>query len=180
MRKLYSERVALIHKAREAMLSAVQIYNNPLITFKTESFIVLSIIAWTYLLHAHYRSKRIDYRYYKSVGRRRKFVRNPDGSIRYWELKEGLSKQQWHCSSFERSRASTISLIIFLLCVFPPEAWRLIAICWPTRRLSFTSILLLRLNLFTSQLPHRTGWTISYFMVLSSDQIVEHEKGHFP
>lgn len=60
-RKIFSERIDLIQKAREATLSAVQIYNNPLITFKTESFIVLSLIAWTYMLHAYYRSKHIDY-----------------------------------------------------------------------------------------------------------------------
>ena len=54
----------LIIKSREAMLSAVQIYNNPNIQFKTESFIVLSNIAWTYLMHAYYRTKDIDYRYY--------------------------------------------------------------------------------------------------------------------
>jgi hypothetical protein len=50
------------------MLSAVQIYNNPLITFKTESFIVLSLIAWTYLLHAYYRKQGIDYRYSTGTG----------------------------------------------------------------------------------------------------------------
>lgn len=79
-------------KAREAMLSAVQIYNNPLISFKTESFIVLSLIAWTYLLHAYYRSRGVDYRYFTRVGRRKKYVRNPDGSIKYWDLKECISK----------------------------------------------------------------------------------------
>ena len=70
------------------MLSAVQIYNNPLITFKTESFIVLALIAWTYLLHAHYRSKKIDYRYYakSQTQKRKKYIRNPDGSVRYWDL----------------------------------------------------------------------------------------------
>jgi Protein of unknown function (DUF3644) len=76
------------------MLSAVQIYNNPLISFKTESFIVLSIIAWTYLLHAHYRTNRVDYRYFTGQGKRRRFVRNADGSIRHWELKECLAKSQ--------------------------------------------------------------------------------------
>ena len=76
------------------MLSAVQIYNNPLISFKTESFIVLSLIAWTYLLHAHYRSKKIDYRYYAKAGKRKKFTRNPDGSFRYWDLRECLSKNE--------------------------------------------------------------------------------------
>ena len=69
MHRIYSEKVDLIQKAREAMLSAVQVYNNPLITFKTESFIVLSMIAWTYLLHAYYRSQKIDYRYYSMNGK---------------------------------------------------------------------------------------------------------------
>ncbi|MGE0061674.1 MAG: DUF3644 domain-containing protein [Xanthobacteraceae bacterium] len=92
-RKLYSEKRDLILKAREAMLSAVQIYNNPLISFKTESFIVLSIIAWTYLLHAHFRANRIEYRYFTKKGQRKRFVRNADGSIRYWDLKECVSKE---------------------------------------------------------------------------------------
>lgn len=48
-RTVYSERVDLIQKAREAMLAAVQLYNNPLVSFKTESFIALSQIAWIYL-----------------------------------------------------------------------------------------------------------------------------------
>ena len=61
----------LIVKSREAMLSAVQIYNNPNIQFKTESFIVLSNIAWTYLMHAYYRAKGIDYRYYSFKGKRK-------------------------------------------------------------------------------------------------------------
>jgi hypothetical protein len=90
-RTIFSEKLDLIHKSREAMLSAVQIYNNPLITFKTESFIVLSLIAWTYLLHAYYRSKGIEYRYFTGSGTRKRFVRNADSSIRYWELSECIS-----------------------------------------------------------------------------------------
>lgn len=38
-------------RAREAMISAVQIFNSPTIMFKTETFAVLANIAWTYLLH---------------------------------------------------------------------------------------------------------------------------------
>ena len=91
-RAIYSEKVDLIMKAREAMLSAVQIYNNPLISFKTESYIVLSLIAWTYLLHAHYRAKGVDYRYFIKSGGRKKFTRNSDGSIKYWDLRECISK----------------------------------------------------------------------------------------
>jgi hypothetical protein len=92
-RKIYSERRDLVLKAREAMLSAVQIYNNPLISFKTESFIVLSLIAWTYLIHAYYRGVRIDYRYFSIVGKRKKFARNRDGSLRYWDLRECTTQQ---------------------------------------------------------------------------------------
>jgi hypothetical protein len=86
-RTVYSERVELIEKAREAMLAAVQLYNNPLVSFKTESFIVLSQIAWVYLLHAYYRAQCIEYRYFKTVNNRKVFDRNADGSKRHWELK---------------------------------------------------------------------------------------------
>jgi Domain of unknown function (DUF3644) len=86
-RSIYSEKRDLILKAREAMLSAVQIFNNPLVTFKTESFIVLSVIAWTYLLHAYYRSQRIEYRHFSTKGMRKRFEHNRDGSYRYWELR---------------------------------------------------------------------------------------------
>ena len=44
----------LLLKSREAALNAVQSFNNPLTTFKAETFIVLMTIAWMYLLHAHY------------------------------------------------------------------------------------------------------------------------------
>ena len=43
-KKLYSVKDELIKKSREAMMAAVQIYNNPNVTFKAESFITLSII----------------------------------------------------------------------------------------------------------------------------------------
>lgn len=44
-------------RAREAMLLAVQTFNNPLMLFKVELFAVLSNIAWTYLLHEFYDRK---------------------------------------------------------------------------------------------------------------------------
>jgi len=93
MRKIYSEKIDLILKSREAALSAVQIYNNPFTAFKSESFIVLFIIAWTYLLHAYYRGKKIDYRYYTIPNKRKKFIRNPDGSIKYWDLTQCISNK---------------------------------------------------------------------------------------
>jgi len=106
-----SGKVDLIEKSREAMLSAVQIYNNPLTTFKSESFIVLSMIAWTYLLHAFYRSKSIDYRYYRMVGRRKRFDKNADGSIRYWELAECISREE---SPLDQNTKNNLKFLIGL------------------------------------------------------------------
>ena len=73
------------------MLTAVQIFNNPNIQFKSESFIVLSNIAWTYLLHAYYRDKKIEYRYYQTIGTKRKFSRTNKGAFKYWELERCLN-----------------------------------------------------------------------------------------
>ena len=81
----------LIIKSREAMLSVVQIYNNPNIQFKTESFIVLSNIAWTYLMHAYYRTKDIDYRYYSFKGKRKIYDRTKNGAYKNWELERCIS-----------------------------------------------------------------------------------------
>lgn len=38
------KKTELLIKSREAMMSAVQLYNNPQITFKSETFITLAII----------------------------------------------------------------------------------------------------------------------------------------
>ncbi len=64
-RSIGSLKSELLVKSREAALSAIQTFNSPQVTFKSETFIVLMIIAWTYMLHAYYRSKGIEYRYYK-------------------------------------------------------------------------------------------------------------------
>lgn len=73
------------------MLCAVQVFNNPNIVFKSESFIVLSNIAWTYLLHAYYREKDIDYRYFEQKAERKKYDRTKKGAYKYWELERCLS-----------------------------------------------------------------------------------------
>jgi len=78
---------ALIAKSREAALTAVQTYNNPLVKFKSESFIVLMSIAWTYLMHAYYSRIELDYRYKdKDPSNRRTFQRTPEGGYKWWDL----------------------------------------------------------------------------------------------
>jgi hypothetical protein len=47
-------------RAREAMILAVQLYNSPALHFKTEVYCVLVNIAWTYLLHEYYHTKKIS------------------------------------------------------------------------------------------------------------------------
>ncbi len=89
-RKVGSIRSELIAKARESMLCAVQIFNNPNILFKSESFIVLSIISWTYLMHAYYRGMDIDYRYYVMNGKKKNFDKTKGGAYKYWELERCL------------------------------------------------------------------------------------------
>ena len=65
------------------MLSAVQIFNNPNIHFKSENFIILSNIAWMYLLHAFFRENKTEYRYFRQTGQRKKFDKTKKGAYKY-------------------------------------------------------------------------------------------------
>jgi hypothetical protein len=76
----------LLIKAREAMIAAVRTFNSTGLQFRAELFIVTAIIAWTYLLHAFYKRKRIDYRY-KRQGR---VVRTTEGAEKFWDLDKCL------------------------------------------------------------------------------------------
>ncbi len=93
-RKIGSIKNELIHKSKESMLSAIQIFNNPNIQFKSESFIVLAIIAWTYLLHAYYRSNGIEYRYFEQSNKRKRFNFTKYGAYKYWELEKCLNSPE--------------------------------------------------------------------------------------
>ena len=73
------------------MMSAVQIYNNPQITFKSETFITLAIIAWTYLLHAYYANQKIDFRYYHMKGKKKLYDKTKYGAYKHWELERCLN-----------------------------------------------------------------------------------------
>ena len=94
VRRVFSVKEELLKKSREAALAAVQIFNNPHVTFKSETYVVLMVIAWTYLLHAHYREKDVDYRYFTAGPKRKKFDRTTAGAIKHWELKRCLTEKQ--------------------------------------------------------------------------------------
>ena len=111
IRKVGSIKAELVAKSREAALSAIRIFNDPMTKFKSESFIVLMIIAWTYLLHAHYRSKRVEYRYYKQKTKRRVFDRTTRGAYKYWELERCLNANK---CPLDRDTANNLRFLIGL------------------------------------------------------------------
>jgi len=82
----------LIKKSRESSIAAVQIFNSPAITFKSEIFIVMMIISWTYLLHAYFRKQGIEYRHYTETGSRKRFIKTSKGAYKHWELEQCLNE----------------------------------------------------------------------------------------
>lgn len=108
-RRVHSVSDELIHKSREAALAAVQIFNNPQITFKSEMFIVLMNIAWTYMLHAHFRKLGTEYRYFDQKGKTRRFHRTAKGAYKYWELERCLNEKP---SPVDRDAANNLRFLI--------------------------------------------------------------------
>ncbi|MUV24956.1 DUF3644 domain-containing protein [Burkholderia thailandensis] len=101
----------LLAKSREAALCAVRVFNDPHVSFKSETFIVLMVVAWTYLLHAHYRRKGVEYRYFTKEGARRKFDRTKHGAFRYWELERCLNEKT---SPIDRDTANNLRFLVGL------------------------------------------------------------------
>ena len=76
----------LLIKAREAMIAAVHTFNGAGLHFRAELFIVSAIIAWTYLLHAYFKSVGADTGYYRTLDGVREVERTANGAEKYWEL----------------------------------------------------------------------------------------------
>jgi hypothetical protein len=106
-----SVRLELIAKAKQAAIGAIRGYNDPATTFKSETFIVLMVIAWTYLLHAYYRGRGIDYRYFRAVGKRKRYDRTARGAYKYWELERCLNDA---ASPVDKHTANNLRFLIGL------------------------------------------------------------------
>lgn len=91
VRSIGSFKAELITKAKESALCAIKVFNDPLIKFKSEAYIILIVVAWTYLLHAYFRSKAIDYRYFKQNPKRKTYDKTKHGAKKHWELERCLS-----------------------------------------------------------------------------------------
>lgn len=101
----------LLKKSREAALAAVQVFNNPAITFKSEIFVVMMVISWTYLLHAYFRKQGVEYRYCKTVGTRKRFDKTSKGAFKYWELERCLNEKD---SPVDKAAANNLRFLIGL------------------------------------------------------------------
>ena len=101
----------LLRKAKEAVLAATRVYNDSTITFKSETFIVLMVIGWTYLLHAYFRGQQVDYRYFRQQGKRRRYDRTKRGAFKYWELERCLDDPQ---SPIDKDATNNLRFLIGL------------------------------------------------------------------
>lgn len=112
IRRLKSIKDELVKKSREAALAAVQIFNNPSVTFKSEIYVVMMVIAWTYLLHAYYREKKFDYRYSRTTpGGKKRFDKTGKGAFKHWELERCLNCDQ---SPIDKDAANNLHFLIGL------------------------------------------------------------------
>ena len=79
----------ILDSSIDSALLAVEIYNKPRATFRTQAFITLMIIAWTRVFHAYFQQTIGDKYYYKSNSRRYQRV---NGEKKAWDLKTCLNK----------------------------------------------------------------------------------------
>ena len=74
-------------KAREAALAAVQHYNNPTATFKTGTYLILMVVAFTALFHAVFEREGVSYISMNASGGRRKVA----GRDALWDALESAN-----------------------------------------------------------------------------------------
>ncbi len=74
---------SILEGSIDSALLAVEVYNKPRTTFRTEAYITLMVMAWTKLLHAYFNHKIGDRYYYREDNGRYK---KEDGERKAWEL----------------------------------------------------------------------------------------------
>lgn len=78
----------LVVKAREAALHALDSYNRPNTSFRSEGFLVMMVIAWRSLFHAIFKKQGINY-FYLNDNNTPKII---DGNEKAWELSQCLKE----------------------------------------------------------------------------------------
>ena len=80
---------SILDASIDSALLAVEIYNKPRTTFRSEGFITMMVIAWTRLFHAHFNATMGDRYYHKKQNGRYEIV---DGDKKAWELATCIKK----------------------------------------------------------------------------------------
>lgn len=80
---------SILEGSIDAALLAVEVYNKPRTTFRSQAYIVLMIIAWTRLFHAYFNKTIGNKYYYKEKNGRYQLI---DGERKAWELKTCIDK----------------------------------------------------------------------------------------
>lgn len=79
---------------------------------QSEIYVMLMVVAWTYLLHAYYRGVKIDYRYFETQANgRKKFHTTSKGAFKHWELERCLNYGQ---SPVDKDSANNLRFMIEL------------------------------------------------------------------
>ena len=94
-----------LEASTNSALLAVEIYNKPRTTFRSEAYISLMIIAWTRLFHAHFSRTIGNKFYYKCKNGRYELV---DGERKAWDLSTCIEK-------YGRLKQSVISNLEFFI-----------------------------------------------------------------
>lgn len=90
---------AQVRKAVEIFKTAVLVYNNNTLSTRSETFIVLSIIAWTYLLHARLTEQGVT-PVFKNADGSSVMI---DGQEKLWELGYCIERPQSGLSAGEKA-----------------------------------------------------------------------------
>ena len=89
----------------DAALLAVEVYNKPRATFRSQAYIVLMIIAWTRLFHAYFNKMIGDKYYYKDKKNSIRYQRI-NGDRKAWELITCMKQFEKYCALGEPVKAN--------------------------------------------------------------------------
>ncbi len=76
----------------DAALLAVEVYNKPRTTFRSQAYIVLMIIAWTRLFHAYFNKTIGNRYYYKEKNGRYQLIDEEIKERKAWELSKCINE----------------------------------------------------------------------------------------
>jgi hypothetical protein len=96
---------SILDASIDSALLAVEIYNKPRTTFRSEGFITMMIMAWTRLFHAHFNATIGSKYYYKNKSGRYDVI---DGEKKAWELATCIKEYG------ELDKATESNLIFFI------------------------------------------------------------------